>query len=121
MNAGSFISFFIYLRYLELIVAFKMAPSIKKHSYISRVKDPYIDDTPVYNARFATSADIMSYTCICKFETKWNQILDASLITFTKLLAGKSSYNPVAIPVNIHVCDVINFTVKVTLINLLLM
>ena len=80
----------------ELFVAFKMALNIKKNPYISRVTDAYIKAIPVYwrfseancHARLGTCADIVSY--LCKFETKWHQILDASLRYIGKVACRKT-------------------------------
>ena len=80
-----------------------MAPNIKKNSlYFSSYRRLYKGHSCILvfseancHARFGTCADIVSY--LCKFETKWHQIVDASLRSLTKLLAGKSLYNPVSI------------------------
>ena len=45
--------------------------------------------------RLGTCADIVYY--LCKFETKWHQILDASSSNIYKVAGKKSLYNPVAI------------------------
>ena len=91
MNASSFITFFTYMLrhnvipfWKELFVVFKMAPNIKKHSlYVSGYRRLYKSHSYILkffeancNTRFGTCADIVSY--LCKFETKWHQILDAS-------------------------------------------
>ena len=59
--------------------------------------------------------DIVSY--LCKFETKWHDILD----TLTKVLAGKSFLILFQPQVNRHSCDAINFMKNVILCNLLVM
>ena len=40
-----------------------------------------------FNARFGSCADIVSY--LCKFKTKWHQILDASLSNNPKVACRK--------------------------------
>ena len=63
--------------------------------FISLVTDAYIKPIPVYwrfseansHARFGTYADIVSY--LCKLETKWHQILDASLRYIEKVACRK--------------------------------
>ena len=92
MNASRFITFFTKMLrqnaipfWKELFVAFKMALNIKKNSiYFSSYRRLYKGHSCILpfseancHARFSTCADIVSY--LCKFETKWHQILDASL------------------------------------------
>ena len=92
MNASSFITFSKYMLrqnvipfWKELFVAFKMTPNIKKRSlYFSSYKRLYKGHSGVLKFfgsklpyTFGTCADIVPY--LCKFETKWHQILDASL------------------------------------------
>ena len=100
----------------ELFVAFNMAPNIKKHSlYFSSHRRLYKGHSCILEFSEAncntrgTCADIVSY--LCKFETKWHQILDASLRSLTKLLAGKKYI----ILFNRRVCDIINFMINVIL------
>ena len=102
MNASSFITFFIYMLqqnvipfWKELFVAFKMAPNIKQHSlYSSSYRRLYKGHACIVkfseancHTRFGTCADIVSY--LCKFETKWHQILDASLRYIDKVACRK--------------------------------
>ena len=92
MNESSFITFFTYMLrqnvtpfWKELFVAFKMAPNKKKNSLsFSSNRRLYKGHSCILvfseancHARFGTCADIVSY--LCKFETKWHQIVDASL------------------------------------------
>ena len=106
MNASSFIAFLTYMLrhnvipfWKELFVAFKMAPNIKKHSlYFSSNRRLHKGHSCILkffeancHTRFGTYADIVSY--LCKFETKWHQILDASLTYIGKV----TLYNPVSI------------------------
>ena len=89
--------------------------------YISRFTDAYVKAIPVYcsfsitncNISFGSCGDIVSY--LCKFETKWHQILDANSKTLTKLLAGKMYIILFQSLVGRHVCDVINFMINVIL------
>ena len=75
MNASSFITFLTYMllqngipSWKELFVAFKMTPSIKKHSLcLSSYRPLYKGHSCIlklsdanYNARFGTCADIVS-------------------------------------------------------------
>ena len=62
----------------------------------------------------------MSY--LCKFVTKWHQILDASLRYIDKV-ACRKKVNTILFQsrVNRHVCDVINFMINVILSYLLVM
>ena len=87
MNASCFITFFIYMLrqnsipfWKVLFVTFKMAPSIKKNSqYFLNYRPLYKGHScklKFFDACFGTCADIVSY--LCKFETNWHQILDAS-------------------------------------------
>ena len=100
MNASSFITSFTYILrqnvisfWKELFVAFKMAPNIKKHSlYVSNYS--CISEANCHT-RFGTCADIVSY--LCKFETNWHQILDASLRYIDKVACGKKLINLVSI------------------------
>ena len=79
----------------ELFVAFKMAPNIKKNSlYFSSYRRLYKGHSCIlafseanYHARFGTYADIVPY--LCKFETKWHKILDASLRYIGKVACRK--------------------------------
>ena len=102
MNACSFITFFIYLLqqnvipfWKELFFAFQMAPNIKQHSlYSSSYRRLYKDHSCIVkfseancHTRFGKGADIVSY--FCKFETKWHQILDASLRYIDKVACRK--------------------------------
>ena len=50
---------------------------------------------PLQYTRFGTCAVVVSY--LCKFETKWHQILDASLSNNPKVACKKTLYNPVSI------------------------
>ena len=62
----------------------------------------------------------MSY--LCKFETKWHQILDASLRYIDKVVCRKKvSVILFQSQVKRHVCDVINFVINVILCYLLMM
>ena len=84
----------------ERFVAFKVAPNIKNHSlYYSSNRRLYKSHTCILNnyinTRFGTCADIVTY--LCKLETKWHQILDASLSNIHKVACGKCSYNLVSI------------------------
>ena len=87
----------------ELFVAFKMAPNIKKHLlYFSSYRRLYKGHHCILefseancNIRFVICADIVSY--LCRFETKWHQILDASLRYIDKVACRKKIYNPVSI------------------------
>ena len=80
MNASSIITFFTYMLrqnaipfLKELYVPFKMIPNIKKHSlYFLSYRPKYKNHSCILkfseancNARFGTSADIVSY--LCKF------------------------------------------------------
>ena len=112
MNESSFISFFTYMLrqnvipfWKELFVALKWHQTFRSPHYIARVTDLYIKAIPVYrsyseanyNARFGTCVDIVSY--LCKFWTKWHQILDTSLSNNPKLAClEKRIFNPVSIP-----------------------
>ena len=102
MNASSFITLFTYMLrqnvipfWKELFVAFKMAPNIKKHSlYFSSYRRLYKGHSCILkffkancNTRFGTCAYIVSY--LCKFETKWHQILGASLRYIGKVACRK--------------------------------
>ena len=103
MNASSFIIFFFYMLrqnvipfWKELFVAFKMAPNIKETLTMFLELQRLILRTFLYTegflkqidiTRFGTCADIVSY--ICKFETKWHQILDASLRYIDKAACKK--------------------------------
>ena len=104
MNASSFLTFFTYMLrqnvipfWKELFVAFKMTPNIKKktHSlYFSSYGHLYKGHSCILafseancHARFGTCADIVSY--LYKFETKWHQILDASLRYIDKVACRK--------------------------------
>ena len=102
MNASSSITFFTYMLRQnvipfckELFVAFKVAPNKEKTHYISRVTNAYMKAIPVYcrfseancHSHFGTRANIVSY--LCKFETKWHQILDASLRYIDKVVCRK--------------------------------
>ena len=105
-----------------------MAPDTKNTYYISRVTDANIKAIPVYwifseancHTRFGTCADIVSY--LCKFETNWHQILDASLRYIDKVSCRKK-FKKILFQsrVNRHVCDVINFMINVILSYLLVM
>ena len=110
MNASSFITFFTYMLRQnvipfrkELFVAFKMAPNIKKHSvYFSSYRRLYKGHSCILtfsvaycHTPFGTCADIVSY--LCKFETKWHQILDASLRYIYKVACRIFLYNHVSI------------------------
>ena len=92
MNASSFITFLTYMLrqnaipfWKELFVPFKMAPNITLNSlYFSSYRRLYEGYSCILaffeancRARLGTCADIVSY--LCKFETKWHYILDASL------------------------------------------
>ena len=92
MNASSFITFLTYMLrqnaipfWKELFVPFKMAPNITLNSlYFSSYRRLYEGYSCILaffeancHARLGTCADIVSY--LCKFETKWHHILDASL------------------------------------------
>ena len=121
MNASSFITFFTYMLrqngipfQKELFVAFKMAPNIKKHSlYFWCYRRLYKGHSCILkvfeancNTRFGTCADIESY--LCKFETKWYQILDASLSNIHKVAGRRIVYIILfQSRINRHVCDVI--------------
>ena len=102
MNASSFITFFIYMLrqnvipfWKELFVAFKMAPNIKKHSlYFSSYRRLYKGHSCILEFfwsklpnTFWYMCDIMSY--LFKFETKWHQIVDASLRYIDKVSCRK--------------------------------
>ena len=102
MNASSFITLFIYMLrqnvipfWKELFVVFKMAPNIKKHSlYFSSYRRLYKSHICILSfseanchTRFGTCADIVSY--LCKSETKWYQLLDASLRYIYKVSCRK--------------------------------
>ena len=102
MNASSFLTFFTYMLrqnvipfWKELFAAFKMAPNIKKNSqYFSSYRRLYKGDSCILafseancHARFGTFAVIVSY--LCKFETKWHQILGASLRYIDKVACRK--------------------------------
>ena len=87
---------------------------------MSRVTDTYIKAIPVYcsfseaicHTRFGTCADIVSY--LCKFETIWHQILDASLTYIDNFwLQEKVNITLFQSRVNMHVCDVIKFMINV--------
>ena len=66
------------------------------------------------HARFGTWGDIVSY--LCKFETKWHQILDASLMYIDKGPYRKKVYIILfQYRVNRHVSDVINFMINTIL------
>ena len=133
MNASSFITFFTYMLrqnaipfWKDLFVAFKMIPNIKKLSlYFSSYRPNYKSHSCILkfseancNARFGTSADNVSY--LCKFWTKWHQILDASLSNNPKVACRKKVYIILfQSRVNRHVCDVINFMINVILSYLL--
>ena len=110
MNADSFITFYTYIlrenviRFQrELLADFKLAPGIKKHTmYFLSYSHKYEGHSCIpkfyeanCNTRFVACADIVSY--LCKFKTNWHQILDATFVTFSYLLAGKSLYNLVLI------------------------
>ena len=80
---------------------------------MSRVTDAYIEVTPIYcffktncNTRFGTCVDIVPY--LCKFETKWHQVLDPSLSNLHKV-ACRILFES---RVNRHICDVVNFINK---------
>ena len=105
MNASSFITFFTYMLRLivipfwkELFLVFKMAPNIKKHSlYFSSYRRLYRGHSCILkffseancHTGFGTCADIV--TCLCKFETKWYQILDAILRYIDKVSSRKKN------------------------------
>ena len=111
MNASSLLAFFTYrLRqnvipfWKELFVAFKMAPNIKKNSlYFTSYRRLYKGHCCILafseancHARFGTYADIVSY--LCKYVTKWHQILDSSLRYIDKVACRKKNiYNLVSI------------------------
>ena len=65
---------------------------------MSRVTDAFIKAIPVYwsfseancHTRFGTCADIVSY--LCKFVTKWHQILDTSLRYIDKAACRETVY-----------------------------
>ena len=110
MNASSFLTFFTYMLRLnvipywkELFIAYKMAPNIKKNSlYFSSYRRLYKGHSCILafseancHARFGACADFVSY--LCKFETKWHQILDASLKNIDKVACRISLYNSVSI------------------------
>ena len=81
----------VILFWKELFVAFEMTPNIKKHSlYLSSYRRFYKGHSCILT--FGTCEDIVSY--LCKLETKWHQILDASL---RYIDTGKSLFNPVSI------------------------
>ena len=103
MNASSFITFFTYMLrqniipvWKELFVVIKMAPNIKKHSlYFSSYRSLCKGHSSILklseancNARFGTFSDIVSY--LCKFLTKWHQVLDASLSNNPKVACAKT-------------------------------
>ena len=105
MNASSFITFFTYMLrqnvipfWKELFVAFQMAPNIKKYSlYFSSYRRLYKGHSYILkffeancHTRFGTCTDIVSY--LCKFETQWHQILDASLTYIDKSCLQKNVY-----------------------------
>ena len=133
MNASSFKTFFTHMLrqnvipfWKKLFVAFKMAPNIKIHSlYFSSYRRLYKGHSCILkfflancNTRFGTCADIVSY--LCKFETKWHQILDASSRYIDKVACRKKSYIILfQSQVNRHVCDVNNFMINVILSYLL--
>ena len=112
---------------LGVFVAFKMAPSIKKHSlYFSNYRHLYKGHSSILefseansNSRFVTCADIASY--LCKFETKWHQILDASLRYIDKVACRKKYIILFQSRVNRRVCDVINFMINVILSYIMVM
>ena len=84
-----------YLSGKNYLSPLKWHQTLKKYHYISRVTDPYIKSIPVYwrfseancHAHFGTRANIVSY--LCKFETKWHQILDATLRYIDKVACSK--------------------------------
>ena len=135
MNTSNFITFFTYmlrqnsiLFCKELFVAFKMTPPIKKHSlYFSSCWRLYKGHACILkfffvaknNTRFGTCTNIVSY--LCKFETKWHQILDAIWTNIHKVACRKCLYNPVQSRVNRHFFDVLYFIDNVILSNLLVM
>ena len=73
----------------EIFVGFKMEPNIKKNSlYFSSYNPVYWRFSEANcHAHFGTCADIVSY--LCKFETKWHKILNASLRYIDKVACRK--------------------------------
>ena len=110
----------------ELFVAFKMTPNIKKHLlYFLSYRRLYKGHSCILKffseanclTRFGTCADIVSY--LCKFETKWHQILDAS---FRYICLQKKIYTILfESQVNRHGCDDIYIMINVILSYLLVM
>ena len=133
--ASSFITFFTYMLrknviplWKELFVTFKMAPNIKKHSlYFASNRRLYKGHSCILkfseancHTRFGTCVDIVPY--LCKFETKWHQVLDASL-RYIDTIACRNFFYIILFQsrVNRHVSDVINFMINVILRYLLVM
>ena len=102
MNASSFITWLTYMLrqnaipfWKELLVAFKMASKIRKHSlYFSSYRRLYKGHSCILKYfwselqyTFGTCAYIVPY--LCKFETKWHQILDAGLRYIDKVACRK--------------------------------
>ena len=93
----------LYLSGKSYLSPLKWLQILRNTHYISRVTDAYLKSIPVYwsfskancHTRFGTCADIVSY--LCKFETKWHQILDASLRYTAKVACRNKIYNPVSI------------------------
>ena len=92
-----------YLSAKKYLSPLKKEPNIKKHSlYFSSYRRLCKGHSCILkfseancNTRFGACANIVSY--LCKFETKWHKILDASLRYIDKMLAGKGLCNPVSI------------------------
>ena len=135
MNASSFITFFTYILrqnaipfWKELFVALKMAPNIKENSlYVSSYRRLYKSHFCILKFfrsklpyTFDTCADIVSY--LCKFGTKWHQILYASLRYIHVRCLQRNIYIILfQSRVKRCVCDVIIFMKNVILSYLLAM
>ena len=84
-----------YVSIKDYLSPLKWHQTKRKTRYIFRVTDASIKAIPVYwrfseancHAHFGTCANIVSY--LCKFETQWHPILDASLRYIDKVACRK--------------------------------